>query len=97
MNIIFRSSTRSDLKWFRKYYTYVFPEGERRAKNHYLQTYKTLLDYPQVGSFVSNCEPVRELSIPRTPFSFVYYITEKEIVIIRVLDSRSNRPENFAI
>ncbi len=97
MNIIFRSSTKSDLKWFRRYYTSVFPEGERQAKNHYLQTYKTLLDYPQVGGFVNNCKPVRELQIPRTPFSFVYYVTEKEIIIIRVLDSRSERPENFVI
>ena len=95
MKLVFRSSTVPDLKWFRRYYSTVFPEGEKHARHHYLQSCRTLMEHPLVGHSVGTDTPVRELSIPRTPFSFVYYVTGEEIMIIRVLDARAERPGSF--
>lgn len=92
MKLVFRASTVADLKWFRSTYTSVFPEGAKQARQHYLQTCRTLVEHPLVGHSVGRDTPVRELSIPRTPFSFVYYVAGREIVIIRVLDARAERP-----
>ena len=87
----------TDLKWFRRYYTSVFLDGEKQAKHHYLQSCRTLLEHPLIGHSVAPDTPVRELSIPRTPFSFVYYTKVDEIIIIRVLDARAERPAGFTI
>jgi len=92
MKLVFRSSAVADLKWFRSYYSSVFPEGAKHARQQYLQTCRTLVAHPLVGHPVSRDTPVREFAIPRTPFSFVYYVTEREILIIRVLDARAERP-----
>ena len=97
MKLIFRLSARSDLKWFRRYYTSVFPEGEKHARRHYLLTCKTLLEHPQAGRSAGAGTPVRELPIPRTPFSFVYCVSEDEIIILRVLDARAERPTGFTL
>ncbi len=95
--LVFRSSTIPDIKWFRRYYSSVFPEGEKLARHHYLQSCHMLAEYPLVGHLVGADTPVRELSIPRTPFSFVYYVAGEEIVIIRILDARAERPRSFVL
>ena len=97
MKLVFRFGTVADLKWFRRYYTSVFPDGENHARHHYLQSCRTLLEYPFVGHSVAPDTPVRELSIPHTPFSFVYYIVGEEIIIIRVLDVRAERSDGLTL
>jgi plasmid stabilization system protein ParE len=92
VTLVFRSGAVADLKWFRSDYTSAFPEGAKKAQQHYLQTCRTLVEHPLVGHPVRPDIPVRELSIPRTPFSFVYAVAGQEIMILRVLDARAERP-----
>lgn len=96
MRLVFRSSTVADLKWLRRYYATVFPEGEKQARQHYKKTCLTLAEHPFVGHSFGPDAPVRELQIPRTPFSFVYYVEGNEIMIVRVLDGRAERPGSFS-
>ena len=91
LRIVFRASAVADLKWFRRYYRAVFREGEKNAKHHYVQTFRLLQEHPLAGRSLGPETPMRELSIPRTPFSFVYYVAVDEIMIIRVLDGRAER------
>ena len=95
MRIVFRASAVADLKWFRRYYRAVFREGEKNARHHYRQAYRLLLDHPLAGRSLGPETPVRELTIARTPFSLVYYVTGGEIMVIRVLDGRGERPEDL--
>lgn len=39
---------------------------------------------PLIGHVLEDMEGVRELSIPRTPFSFIYRIVEDRVEILRV-------------
>ena len=96
MKLIFRSSTVLNLKWLRRYYKTVFPEGEKHARHHYKMTCLTLAEHPLAGHSLGLDVTVREIQIPRTPFSFVYYVDGDEIVIIRILDGRAERPDSFA-
>ena len=97
MKIIFRATATADIKRFRRYYTSIFPEGAKQAKTHYNQSYAALLAYPLVGSALGDETPLRELVIPRTHFSFVYYVAGEEIIVVRILDARAERPKKFAI
>ena len=97
MKIIFRDATKADIRWFRRYYVSIFPEGAKQAKIHYNQSYAALLAYPFVGRAFGDETPLRELVIPRTYFSFVYYVAGEEIIVVRILDARAERPTKFAI
>ena len=92
MKLIFHPNTKADLKWFRRYYASIFPEGEKAAKHHYLQIFKTLLDHPYIGEVIGVDAAIREIFIPRTPFSFVYTVSDETIIVLRVLDNRAERP-----
>lgn len=95
MNLIFLPSTKGDLRWFRRYYSTVFPEGGVGAKAQLLKARQLLLTYPQVGHIIEGEAPMRELPIPRTSFSLVYFIDGQNIVVIRLFDNRSERPAQF--
>jgi plasmid stabilization system protein ParE len=97
MKIIFRATAIADLKWFRRYYTTVFPEGAKHAKIHYNQSLAALLAHSFVGHPLGDDTPLRELVIPRTNFSFVYHIVNEEIIVVRILDARAERPSRFGI
>jgi plasmid stabilization system protein ParE len=97
VKIIFRATANADIKWFRRYYVSVFPDGAKQAKIHYNQTCSTLLAHPFVGHPLEAETPLRELVIPRTNFSFVYYIVDDEIIVIRILDARAERPAKLVI
>ena len=97
MKIIFRSSAAADIKWFRQYYSIVFPAGDENAKKHYRNMCSALLTHPFIGHAIDPNLPARELPIPRTPFSFIYYIKDEEIIVLRVLDNRAERPAIFPI
>lgn len=83
------------MKWFRTYYASVFPEGAIRAKTHFASTYKALLGHPFIGHPVDGVAHIREFHIPQTPFSLIYVVTETEILVLRLLDNRAERPQMF--
>ena len=95
MKIVFRKSCDADLKWFRTYYASVFPEGAIRAKTHFASTYKALSGHPFIGHPVEGVPHIREFHIPQTPFSLIYVVTENEILVLRLLDNRAERPQVF--
>jgi plasmid stabilization system protein ParE len=95
MKFIFRLEAKSDLKWFAKYYRSVFPEGSKAAAIRFRQAKLLIQQYPLIGEAIGNATPLRELVIPRTPFSLVYYVEGQDIIVIRLLDNRAQRPAEF--
>lgn len=95
MKLVFLPSTRSDLLWMRVYYSRIFPEGARRAADQYRRVSSILRDNPLVGRPVEELEGVREFSIPRTPFSFIYRVVDDRIEVLRVWDQRGDRSRRF--
>ena len=91
MKLVFLPSTRSDLAWMRAYYTRVFPDGATRAAEQYRRACAIVRDNPLVGHAVDDIPDIRELSIPRTPFSFIYRVMEGRIEVLRVWDQRGDR------
>ena len=91
MNIVFLESTVDDLRWFLSYYNTVFSEGFEKAQKYYHETLHALRAHPLIGKEVLETHGIREILIPQTPFSFVYYLSGDEIRIIRIRDARSKR------
>lgn len=75
----------------RTYYSSVFPDGAKRAARQYRRVCDTIRRNPLIGHLLEDMEEVRELSIPRTPFSFIYRLVEDRIEILRVWDQRGDR------
>lgn len=75
----------------RTYYAHIFPDGAKRAAEQYRRACGVMIDNPLVGRPVEEMESVREFSIPRTPFSFIYRIVDDRIEILRVWDQRGDR------
>jgi plasmid stabilization system protein ParE len=95
MQIIFRKSCEADLNWYRHYYSHVFPQGSSKAKQHFNATYQALLAHAFIGHPIEANPHIRELQMPGTPFSFIYTVRDEEILILRVLDGRAQRPTSF--
>ena len=91
MKLVFLPSTRSDLLWMSTYYAHIFPGGAKRAADQYRRTSTVIRNNPLVGRPVEEMEGVREFSIPRTPFSFIYRIAGDRIEVLRVWDQRGDR------
>lgn len=72
-------------------YAHVFPGGAKHAADPYRRICGIIRENPLVGRPVEEIEGVREFSIPRTPFSFVYRIVEDRIEVLRVWDQRGDR------
>ena len=96
MKLVFLPSTLSDLAWMRSYYTQVFPDGARRAAEQYRRASRIVRDNPLVGHPVEDIPNVREFSIPRTPFSFIYRLGDDRIEVLRVWDQRGDRSSSQA-
>ena len=75
----------------RTYYAHIFPDGAKRAAEQYRRACGVIIDNPLVGRAVKEMEGVREFSIPRTPFSFIYRVVDDRIEILRVWDQRGDR------
>ena len=88
MKIVFLASTVQDLKWFRHYYRAVFSEGADKAGAHFKAAIATLEANPYVGKLSEPTPDVRELSIPRTPFTTIYRVTPRQIEVLRLWDTR---------
>ena len=89
MKIVFLASARPDLRWFKHYYMSRFPEGRQNADAQFLKTKELLSSNPHIGHPAEGIGGVRVYTIARTPFSFVYRVTEGAIEVLRVLDSRA--------
>ena len=50
-----------------------------------------LRGHPAVGRRVEGMPGIRELLIPRTPFSFIYRVVADRIEVLRVWDRRGDR------
>ena len=90
MKIVFLASSHSDLRWFKRYYVSVFPQGRNKADKRYLAVLSVLRQNPLVGHPSEKVNGAREFHISRTPFSFLYRVTKEHIEIMRVIDGRSN-------
>lgn len=88
MKIVFLEDTTQDIQWFRYYYQSVFPEGSAKARAHLKAIQKTLAANPYAGQPSDARENVRELSIPRTPFTLIYRVAPSQIEILRLWDTR---------
>ena len=88
MKGVFLESTLQDLQWFRHYYRSVFSEGADKAGVHFEAAIVTLEANPFAGRRGELQMEIRELSIPRTPFTIVYRITPLQIEVLRLWDTR---------
>ncbi len=88
MRIVYLPSTRRDLSWFRYYYRAVFPEGDARARDQFKATQALLGANPYVGRPAEDHSGVHELPILRTPFLLIYRVTDAQIEVLRLWDTR---------
>ena len=86
MKIIFLDSTYDDLEWFYEYYSSVFPQGSNNALKQFDLINELLSLNPLLG--VVSEEGLRKLTIPKTPFSYYYRVTNTNIEVLRVWDDR---------
>ncbi|MCE0506640.1 MULTISPECIES: type II toxin-antitoxin system RelE/ParE family toxin [unclassified Roseivivax] len=88
MKIVFLEDAARDIQWFRYYYVSVFPEGSAKARAHLKAIQQTLAANPYAGHPSELHADLRELSIPRTPFTLIYRVTATRIEILRLWDNR---------
>lgn len=88
MRVVFLEGSARDLQWFRHYYRSVFPQGSSKARKHFRATMQTLSANPYAGYPNNTWPEVRELSIPRTPFLLIYRVTQAQIEVLRLWDTR---------
>ncbi len=90
MKLVYLKSAIADLRWFKHYYTTVFPEGRVKVDQALLTTQKLLKTNPSIGQPSDFGETIREHPVPRTPFAFVYRVHDEQIEVLRVVDGRSD-------
>jgi plasmid stabilization system protein ParE len=90
MKIAYLALAKSDLRWFKIYYMKTFPEGKKTAEAHFIQAQTALKTNPFIGHSSERIAGVRELHIPKTPFTFIYRVREDVIEILRVFDNRAS-------
>lgn len=90
MILVFLAKAKADLRWFKQYYTNVFPEGKTNADKQFLLIQKTLKTNPFIGYPSEAVENVREFPVHNTLFVFLYRVQESRIEILRVIDARSD-------
>ncbi|KIC39813.1 hypothetical protein RA27_17325 [Ruegeria sp. ANG-R] len=88
MKIVFLEDATRDIQWFRYYYTSVFPEGSERARAQLKAIQLTLAANPYAGHPSDTRQDVREISVPRTPFTLIYRVMPTQIEILRLWDTR---------
>ena len=92
MKIIFLPSAANHLLWFRNYYTAVFPEGAAKA----MQQIERLMELLEVNPYLGQpgkVEGTRRKPIPRTPFVLLYRVTQTQIEVLRLRDSRQGHDD----
>jgi len=92
MQIVFLPSSLDDLAWFKKYYVTVFPDGADKANSQFLAIQQLLIEDPYIGVQNERFDEIRELKIPRIPFTAIYRVKNDRMEILRILDERSKNP-----
>jgi len=72
----------------RRYYSSVFPQGERRARQQLKAIELLIMENPNIGKQSGDA---REFPIVRTPFSIIYRVNGDVIEIVRIWDQRRSR------
>ncbi|WP_367278694.1 type II toxin-antitoxin system RelE/ParE family toxin [uncultured Sulfitobacter sp.] len=91
MRIKYSERALRDSAWFRQYYGSVFPAGRENAAQSLINLQSLLKVHPYIGQRVPNMESVRRMPIPKTPFVLIYRVTETQIEVLRLRDSRQGR------
>lgn len=89
MKIVFLDAAKPDLRWFKRYYITIFPEGRRNADQQYRALLKLLKSSPMIGEPADDFRNAREHPVKNTPFTVIYRIRPEHIEILRLLDQRS--------
>ncbi len=90
MKVVFLPSATPDLRWFTRYYRFVFPQGRSTARRHIDNAVTLLSGNPAAGRPLPETDQ-RELVVLRTPFVLVYRIGASEIEILRLRDARADQ------
>lgn len=88
MNIVYSDKALTDLIWFGHYYDVVFPDGAVPAYKRMENCHILLASNPYLGRPSEDQPKVRELVIPKTPFTLIYTLSETQIEILRIWDER---------
>jgi len=73
------------------YYATVFRGGKKNAAKQYFQTKILLKSNPFLGHPVEDMDGIREITISKMPFAFVYRVNGDTIEVLRVWDQRRDR------
>lgn len=90
MQIVYLRAAIADLIWLRTYYSRIFPEGDKRAREQFRAVERLVAEHPNIGKALE-FPGVREFVIPKTPFSIIYRVAARRIEVLRVWDNRSDR------
>jgi len=90
MKLVYLPAAIADIAWMRRYYARIFPEGQKRAREHFRAAERLLSENPRIGRVIDKPN-VRELVVARTPFSFIYRVNLGRIEVLRVWDNRAGR------
>lgn len=88
MKVVYLASTKNDLVWFYDYYTTVFSQGAEAALIQFDRTAEMLSTNPYIGKKIQG--EARQLVIAKTPFSYIYRITDEYIEVMRIWDDRQD-------
>ncbi len=91
MKIEFLATSEDGLRWMLKYYERVFPSGRKNGLKKYKEAKTLLRENPLSGHEFDEIEGVRELKIPKTPFSIIYTLRDDIIYVIDIRDQRGIR------
>ena len=94
MQIKFLDETKADLRWFKQYYSQVFPARRTKADQQYRALLILLKSQPRVGHLDEEWPDVFEYPLPGTPFTVLYRIKDQTIEIMRLYDQRSKFSNN---
>lgn len=92
MQLVYLRSTERDFAWLRVYYTRIFPEGDKRAREQLRAIMRLVCDNPMIGR-PSLAPDVRELVFPGTPFSLIYRVRNDRIEVLQIWDNRADRAD----
>jgi plasmid stabilization system protein ParE len=87
LELVVLRSARTDLQWFKMYYTDHFPEGMAKANARFEKCLKLLCEHPNMGRSAGK-PPRRRFSVPDTPYTVVYQQRQNTLEVVRVLDQR---------
>ncbi|MEP5757789.1 MAG: type II toxin-antitoxin system RelE/ParE family toxin [Litoreibacter sp.] len=89
MQTKFLDGTKADLRWFKQYYSQVFPAGRTKADQQYRALLIFLKSQPYIGRPNEEWPGVFEYVLPRIPFTVLYRINDETIEIMRLYHQRS--------